>query len=236
MTVQSGLSTALDAYIQSNFTGTLDQVSASKLNLQSLLQIQRSLSSVLPNGTLINGVANFYTATKPTTRVDGSALVIGDVWKKAGQESSEWDGTQWVGNLRQFLILTASISSTTSSNNAFYPLGSKISLKKFEATGRVEAAPAAPANDYWTFDLTLSAGGGSTALGSPVSINNQNVAYTAFDSLALSVATNQVVDFSGAINDSPSLARGFFVTWTKSGAAPNLTGVSFSIQYRIIYE
>lgn len=53
--------------------------------------------SVLPNGTLINGVANFYTATKPTTRVDGSALVIGDLWfNPSTGTQGYWNGTYWL--------------------------------------------------------------------------------------------------------------------------------------------
>ena len=43
--------------------------------------MQRALSGFLPDGTLINGIANFYRPTKPTTRVDGSALVANDLWR-----------------------------------------------------------------------------------------------------------------------------------------------------------
>lgn len=42
----------------------------------------------LPNGVLIGGVAHFVTATQPTTRVDGSALVTGDRWNNTANLAS----------------------------------------------------------------------------------------------------------------------------------------------------
>jgi hypothetical protein len=45
MTVQTELETALDAYIQANFTGTLAQISGTKLNLERLLEIQSYLTA-----------------------------------------------------------------------------------------------------------------------------------------------------------------------------------------------
>jgi hypothetical protein len=53
--------------------------------------------NIIPNGALIGGVANFFTNTKPTTRVDGSALVIGDLWvnPSTGVEGF-WNGTYWL--------------------------------------------------------------------------------------------------------------------------------------------
>jgi hypothetical protein len=192
--------------------------------------------NTIPNGVLISDVANFYTNTKPTTRVDGTALVVGDLWKKVGQDLAEWDGTQWVGDLQSQLVFSVgSINSSTSSSSSFFPLGNKIVLKKFEATGRVDGSSPNPATDYWSFAITRSNGGGAGSLPLPVSVNNQNVAYTANRNLALSVTTNQVIDFSGAINNS-ELTRGFFVSWTKFGAAPNCASITFSIQYRIVYE
>ena len=48
MPVQSDLNIAIDTYIQSNFTGTLAEISALKLPLERLLGIQRSLGSSMP--------------------------------------------------------------------------------------------------------------------------------------------------------------------------------------------
>ena len=48
MTVQTNLSAAINAYIQSTFAGTLAEISASKINLESLLKIQQTLAN--PSG------------------------------------------------------------------------------------------------------------------------------------------------------------------------------------------
>jgi len=62
--------------------------------------MQKTLNGFIPNGALINGVANFYTSTKPTIRVDGSALVIGDRWvnSSTGVEGF-YNGTYWLSGL-----------------------------------------------------------------------------------------------------------------------------------------
>ena len=48
MSVQTNLSAAIDADIQSTFAGTLAEISASKINLESLLKIQQTLAN--PSG------------------------------------------------------------------------------------------------------------------------------------------------------------------------------------------
>ena len=61
--------------------------------------MQRTLNGFLPNGTIINGVANFYTAIKPTTRIDGSALQLRDRWYNIFDGASWfWNGTYWLSN------------------------------------------------------------------------------------------------------------------------------------------
>ena len=46
MTVQTALQTALDAYIQSQFQGILPEISASKIPLADLLEIQQVLTTI----------------------------------------------------------------------------------------------------------------------------------------------------------------------------------------------
>lgn len=41
-------------------------------------------SSAISNGQIINGVANFWQTSAPTTRVEGAALVAGDLWYNPG--------------------------------------------------------------------------------------------------------------------------------------------------------
>jgi len=71
-------------------------------SIQLLAEIQDAIAASssgnsLPNGTLINGVANFYSVTKPTLRVDGSSLVVGDLWYKFDNNTQfYWNGTYWL--------------------------------------------------------------------------------------------------------------------------------------------
>ena len=53
--------------------------------------------SIIPNGALINNVCHIYQTTKPTTRPDGSALVVRDKWYNTdtGVEGF-WNGTYWL--------------------------------------------------------------------------------------------------------------------------------------------
>lgn len=71
--------------------------------------MQRALNGFLTDGVLINNVANFYSSTKPLTRVNGSSLVVGDVWTNpsTGVEGF-WNGTYWLTSTR-FVITVGAI-------------------------------------------------------------------------------------------------------------------------------
>jgi len=66
MTVQTDLQTDLDAYIQSNFQGSLEEVSADQLPLQNLLELQ---SYLVNSGGGGSGGAAHKATTAPTTSV-----------------------------------------------------------------------------------------------------------------------------------------------------------------------
>ena len=68
MTVQTDLQTVLDAYIQSNFQGSLEEVSADQLPLQNLLELQSYLAN--------SGGAAPKATTAPTTSVASSATSV----------------------------------------------------------------------------------------------------------------------------------------------------------------
>jgi hypothetical protein len=72
MTVQTDLQTDLDAYIQSNFQGSLEEVSADQLPLQNLLELQ----SYLGSGGGGSGGAAPKATTAPTTSVASSATSV----------------------------------------------------------------------------------------------------------------------------------------------------------------
>lgn len=53
--------------------------------------------SGLENGYVINGVANFYQAQNPTTRIDGSPLIVGDRnYRTDLSLDTFWNGTYWL--------------------------------------------------------------------------------------------------------------------------------------------
>lgn len=55
--------------------------------------------SIIPNGALINNVCHIYQTTRPTTRPDGSALVIGDKWYNSDiRVDFFWNGTYWLSS------------------------------------------------------------------------------------------------------------------------------------------
>jgi hypothetical protein len=70
--------------------------------------------SVIVDGGIIGGVANFVRVTKPTTRLGGESLVIGDTWYNPSSGYSWfWNGTYWLTN--QFYEMEWS-SGTTAQN------------------------------------------------------------------------------------------------------------------------
>ena len=197
----------------------------------------RAINGFTPNGNISNPIAEFWQNTAPARRIDGTLLQNGDLWKKVGQEQTEWEGTQWVGDLKEVAInAPVNLTVTTSNSGISYAFGNtKILLKAFIVIGRVEAVPVDPAADYWSFELRTSNGISVVALSPSVSVNNQNVAYIAQRNLYYLVPLNQVVNFSAAINNT-SNPRGFATEFTRFGVAPTLSRVSAFVQYRTIYE
>lgn len=66
----------------------------------------------LPNGATINGVQWIVQSSRPTTRVDGSALVVGDAWYNTSTgDNWSWNGTYWLSS--NFFTQTLSRSANT---------------------------------------------------------------------------------------------------------------------------
>jgi len=77
MTVQTDLQTVLDAYIQSNFQGSLEEVSADQLPLQNLLKLQSYLVNSGGGGSGGgSGGSGGKATTAPTTSVASSATSV----------------------------------------------------------------------------------------------------------------------------------------------------------------
>lgn len=90
---------SLKQYV-TNSTGDLSYTTypGSELDLKAPLNSPTFTGQlILPNNSRINNIEHFYQTTKPTTRGDGSALVVGDRWWKP-DEGTEWfwNGTYWV--------------------------------------------------------------------------------------------------------------------------------------------
>lgn len=81
MTVQTDLQTALDAYIQANFSGTLPAISADKLNLEQLLRILETVTPVtLSGGVTVSTTPAFEFTATITRPADITAYTANDVY------------------------------------------------------------------------------------------------------------------------------------------------------------
>jgi hypothetical protein len=128
--------------------------------------------SALANGTLINGVANFYTSTKPTVRVDGSALVTGDTWynSSTGVEGY-WNGTYWLTTpilLSGAVVITPAGGSYSAAVVNFgrtrrSDLGNLTTQDIFiHSAGLDVTVSSSDISNYWQVGLVQGAGNGAT--------------------------------------------------------------------------
>jgi hypothetical protein len=74
----------------------------------------RAINGFTPNGTLSNTIAEFWQDTAPAQRINGTPLVVGDLWKKVGQEQAEWDGTNWISPFKY--LSSASVFNATNAS------------------------------------------------------------------------------------------------------------------------
>jgi hypothetical protein len=137
-------------------------------------------SKALPDGALINGVANFYRATKPLTRVDGSALVIGDRWfNPSTGEDWFWNGTYFLST-QLFYTSNFSVATVSSSTNIIanwgnlaasldgsriiqapfkpkpFGVASSIFFENISWFGNIAAAGTIDASNYWDLNWIIS--------------------------------------------------------------------------------
>jgi hypothetical protein len=117
-----------------------------------------NLNNPLANGTLINGVANFYTSTKPTARINGSALVVGDKWYNPSTGvDGFWNGTYWLSDQQH--VQTGSspfnppnVTQHQFAEGAFYP---NVFIETAVVSGAIANSPQDSTN-YWTFTFCAS--------------------------------------------------------------------------------
>jgi hypothetical protein len=124
----------------------------------------------LPNNSRINNIEHFYQTTKPITRGDGSALVVGDRWWKT-DTSDEWfwNGTYWIGRLIvSSMMFSGHTVSATTGGMFFYvdKLTSDILIANVSASFFVNSGTPLSDTDYHVLRLftTNSAGSGMTLI------------------------------------------------------------------------
>jgi hypothetical protein len=132
----------------------------------------------LPSGVLIGGVANFFTSTKPIARVDGTALVVGDLWYNPSTGvQGFWNGTYWLTTYTIDGSVTgsaANVTALTTTVSAFAPIKTansfleKILIQYRRTTGILDAS-----NRYdLTFAETRNDGVNGTTIPGSFSINS----------------------------------------------------------------
>jgi hypothetical protein len=194
----------------------------------------------LPDGSLINNIANFYRATKPLTRVDGSALGIGDRWiNSSNADTWIWNGTYWIGATEfRKVTIRASATATITISMPFEHIGSLIQCTSFEITGVSGTGGTPDPNvDYWTFAITAYQVGNTNSQGTitGLSVSSQGSSYsTSGIPYFLKTSSSTVLDFTGNPNAVTNIPRGLNCTFTKFGSASNLGEIYIILKYRLI--
>jgi hypothetical protein len=145
----------------------------------------------LPNGARINGVEHIYQTSKPTTRVDGSALVASDRWWKTNDGTEWfWNGTYWLSSFR-FRTWTGRLSASATAAVSL-TAGSTLPADFFVHSISLSTSGVHTLTDHYTFEF------GYGALASPASyFSNSLISTESFPNTAeYVIAINQ---FNGGI-------------------------------------
>lgn len=193
----------------------------------SAYQLGVSPSPGFVNGTIVNGIANFTQSTKPTTRADGSALVVGDKWYKS-DEGTEWfwNGTYWLSDAicHERMVQTSIIN--TNSTVHIWPI-----------TGLIKSP---------TDNLFCTAIGMNTRLAAIDELNQWQVIFylgQTSNSRVSTIASHYLfpqqdpVSLSFIIEPNVFIPSGFreftSVDFIRIGAPPSLFSFNFYIKYHV---
>ena len=179
------------------------------------------------NGYVTNGVANFAQSTNPTTRIDGSALVVGDkLYRTDLRIDAFWNGTYWLG----LQLRSANYASSPSPLAGLFPLTelnrtptgfSGVFVETFNIGGELFVAPQTGA-DFWDFILTVY-----TTTGIPINASQ-------FTSKLIDTTTARWV-FSAAINTAVIATLNWSeLSIVRNASAGNARRFSCSVFYRFI--
>ncbi len=193
---------------------------------------------------IINGVQHFYRSTKPTVRVNNSALVEGDIWYKPTNNGItgtrgwwHWNGTYWTSDL--FTIESYNLAAYSASSGMTVEMAApRLDIPLLLTRWGITFIPSGTVNnstDYWTF--ALSGRNGSTIYTlSPTTLSTQGNAWTTNRNYVLqdstSVVLNAPTNDTASTSDTP---RTFGLAVTKVAAPSNFSQLSLSAALRWIH-
>lgn len=189
--------------------------------------------SSLPNGVLINGVCYINQTTKPTTRPDSSALVVGDRWLSPSTNiDAFWNGTYWLSPTQQITTIKASGGSGgaagvkgNSTSNSILPIGQPIFIDKVTYSYFISGSTVDTSNFY-----TLRGGYAGAASGAIV-IPEITIDIKTTGAISGSLATNLYQANAAGSN----AALDFTVQVLFTGSPTGGSSLGFSYYFRQVY-
>ena len=231
MSVQTDLATAIDAYIQSTFTGTLAAVSAEKRNLEDLLDILDSVTALGGADTTATGTITTQNLVPTGAATTGSAVSI-DLDSKGtvtiqvtgtytGALSAQitTDGTNWITPTN-----TVFKNMVTGANSVTIPSAS-VGIWQIEVIGHAKFRLSALASVTGTATITLRAAANTSqvsvaGVSTAANQNTGNAFLTSIDTkLPASLGTK-------APSASLSVTQAFAATSTLANVASSATSVT----------
>ena len=199
---------------------------------------QKNLLRILPNNIRINNIEHFYQTTKPTTRGDGSALVIGDRWwKNDTGEEWFWNGTYWLSPIERYSVAWTGPINTTNNTVALLPQNSSpkingnLNTRVFiHRAGLIFSQYSLnwDATNYWRVILR------KTGDNIPPAFGNEDLTITIFTSNAPS--TSPFVRIIGENIVSPVGIMGLSFGFAKFGNPSDISRGNFFVFISTFYE
>lgn len=181
--------------------------------------MQRALNGFLSDGIIINNAANFYRLTKPITRVDGSALVIGDVWfNRTNNKQYAWNGTYFERPFPISIEPSAGLTVTGSSQGVPLPANSALLIKRVDY--QVSSGGVHSSSNFWDVGLRLIGAVGVASVSSQLTTNTQSLT---------NVTTYDTLSATGGYVTTSATERLILIWAIKNASAPSI-GISAAIE------
>lgn len=181
----------------------------------------------------VNSVEWIVSASKPTVRNDGSALVVGDMWRKTGTTAEgdawwQWNGTYWLSDQRyKWELSGAGISATT---NAYFSTlavnQTQYNIYIVDITSSDLVSTTNDAANYWQFSLYRR-----TAANAVTSLATYNTGTTP-DTVGTNYQKSANV---GTLLDLTTDIKQIQLAITKNGTPGSLQG-GMTVTYRLAHQ